>query len=55
MNNRLFFVLFLEALQLLLCLVAIKLLTFKLYLKFCILCLKIRYLSFKCYKLLLRK
>ena len=55
MNNNLFFVLFLEPLQLLLCLIVVKVLTFKLRVKFAILKLQFRYLSFKCDKLLLSK
>ena len=55
MNNNLFFVLFLEPLQLLLCLVAVNLLTLKLRLKLAYLSFKFRRLSVKCGKLLLRK
>ena len=51
MYYRLFFVLFLEPLQLLLCLIAVKLLTLKLRLKFAYLSFKLRRLSVKCDKL----
>jgi hypothetical protein len=55
MYNRLFFVLFLEPMQLLLCLVAVKLLTLKLRLKLAYLSFKFRRLSTKCDKLVSRQ